>query len=185
MIELFPVQSLDAVVRVPGSKSLTQRALIAAALADGESTLVGPLASEDTHYTITALRQMGIAIDDSNPERWTVRGCGGAVQTPAEDIFLGNNGTATRFLTSAAALGKGCCRITGGERMAQRPIAPLMAALRGWQVRIDSEAGTGCPPLRIDADGLAGGPTVLPEGKSSQYLSSCSLSRPTPSSLLN
>jgi 3-phosphoshikimate 1-carboxyvinyltransferase len=178
MIELSPVQSLDAVVRVPGSKSLTQRALIAAALAEGESALIGPLASEDTHYTITALRQMGIAIDDSSPERWAVRGCGGAIQTPAAEIFLGNNGTATRFLTSAAALGTGCFRITGGERMTQRPIAPLMAALRGWQVRIDSEAGTGCPPLRIDADGLSGGPTVLPEGKSSQYLSSLLLVAP-------
>lgn len=178
MIELNPVQSLAAVIRVPGSKSLTQRALIAAALAEGESALVNPLASEDTQYTITALRQMGIAIDDSKPERWTVRGCGGAIQTPTEDIFLGNNGTATRFLTSVAALGQGNFRITGGERMSQRPIAPLMDALRGWQVHIESEAGTGCPPLRLAADGLSGGPTVLPQGKSSQYLSSLLLVAP-------
>lgn len=178
MIEIIPIPSLAAVVRVPGSKSLTQRALIAAALAEGESTLLGPLASEDTHYTMTALRQMGIAIDDSDPAAWTVRGCGGAIQTPAEDIFLGNNGTATRFLTSVAALGHGRFRISGGERMAQRPIAPLMQALQGWQVLISSEAGTGCPPLRIDADGLSGGPTVLPEGKSSQYLSSLLLVAP-------
>ncbi|WP_417914354.1 3-phosphoshikimate 1-carboxyvinyltransferase [Candidatus Electronema sp. JM] len=178
MIEIIPAPALDAVVRVPGSKSLTQRALIAAALAEGESVLLGPLASEDTHYTMTALRQMGIAIDDSDPAAWQVRGCGGAIQTPAEDIFLGNNGTATRFLTSVAALGHGRFRIGGGERMAQRPIAPLMQALQGWQVRIASEAGTGCPPLRIEADGLAGGPTVLPEGKSSQYLSSLLLVAP-------
>jgi 3-phosphoshikimate 1-carboxyvinyltransferase len=178
MIEIFPVQSLSAAVRVPGSKSLTQRALIAAALAEGESVLLGPLASEDTCYTMTALRQMGITIDDSAPEAWTARGCGGAVQTPAADIFLGNNGTATRFLTSVAALGHGRFRITGGERMAQRPIAPLMQALQGWQVRIASEAGTGCPPLRIEANGLVGGLTVLPEGKSSQYLSSLLLVAP-------
>jgi 3-phosphoshikimate 1-carboxyvinyltransferase len=178
MIEISPVPFLDAVVRVPGSKSLTQRALIAAALAEGESILLGPLASEDTQYTMTALRQMGITIDDSDPAAWTVRGCGGAIQNPAADIFLGNNGTATRFLTSVAALGCGRFRITGGERMSQRPIAPLMQALQGWQVRIESEAGTGCPPLRIDADGLAGGATVLPEGKSSQYLSSLLLVAP-------
>jgi 3-phosphoshikimate 1-carboxyvinyltransferase len=178
MIELQPVQQLDAIVHVPGSKSLTQRALIAAALAKGESVLVGPLASEDTRHTITALRQLGIDIDDRDPAAWTVQGCGGSIQTPAQDIFLGNNGTATRFLTSVAALGHGRFRITGGERMAQRPIAPLMQALRGWQVQISSEAGTGCPPLRIDADGLAGGPTVLPEGKSSQYLSSLLLVAP-------
>jgi 3-phosphoshikimate 1-carboxyvinyltransferase len=178
MIEIFPAQSLDAAVRVPGSKSLTQRALIAAALAEGESALLGPLASEDTQHTMTALRQMGIAVDDSDPAAWTARGCGGRIQTPSADIFLGNNGTATRFLTSVAALGYGRFRITGGERMAQRPIAPLMQALQGWQVRIESEAGTGCPPLRIDADGLAGGATVLPEGKSSQYLSSLLLVAP-------
>ena len=178
MISISPQQRIDAVIRVPGSKSLTQRALIAAALAEGESVLLGPLASEDTRYTMTALRQMGIAIDDSDPAAWQVRGCGGRIQTPAEDIFLGNNGTATRFLTSVAALGHGRFRIGGGERMAQRPIAPLMQALQGWQVRIASEAGTGCPPLRIDADGLSGGPTVLPEGKSSQYLSSLLLVAP-------
>ncbi|MCW5200391.1 3-phosphoshikimate 1-carboxyvinyltransferase, partial [Desulfobulbus sp. F4] len=91
MIEITPVHSLDAVVRVPGSKSLTQRALIASALAEGEPVLLGPLASEDTRYTMTALRQMGIAIDDSDPAAWQVRGCGGGIQTPAEDIFLGNN----------------------------------------------------------------------------------------------
>jgi 3-phosphoshikimate 1-carboxyvinyltransferase len=178
MIEISPAPFLDAVVRVPGSKSLTQRALIAAALAEGESVLLGPLASEDTQYTMTALRQMGISVDDSAPAAWTVRGCGGAIQTPAADIFLGNNGTATRFLTSVAALGCGRFRITGGERMAQRPIAPLMQALQGWQVRIESEAGTGCPPLRINANGIAGGKTVLPEGKSSQYLSSLLLVAP-------
>lgn len=178
MIEIIPVQSLGAVVRVPGSKSLTQRALIAAALAEGESVLLGPLASEDTHYTMTALRQMGIAIDDSDPAAWRVHGCGGKIQTPANDIFLGNNGTATRFLTSVAALGHGRFRIGGGERMAQRPIAPLMQALQGWQVQIESEAGTGCPPLRIEANGLSGGSTVLPEGKSSQYLSSLLLVAP-------
>ena len=133
MIEFTPIESpLDTHVRVPGSKSLTQRALIAAALAEGESTLIGPLASEDTHYTITALRQMGVAIDDSNPEAWQVSGCAGQIQTPTEDIFLGNNGTATRFLTSVAALGQGRFRITGGDRMTQRPIAPLMQALQGW-----------------------------------------------------
>ena len=140
MREITPVNTLDAVVQVPGSKSLTQRALIAAALACGESTLIGPLASEDTAYTMTALRQMGIAVDDSDPAAWVVQGSGGRIQAPEQDIFLGNNGTATRFLTSVAALGQGRFRITGGERMAERPIEPLIRALRGWQVQIQSEA---------------------------------------------
>ncbi len=179
MIEISPLEApLDAVVSVPGSKSLTQRALIAAALAEGQSTLMGPLASEDTHYTMTALRQIGVRIDDSDPLTWIIQGCGGRIQCPHQDIFLGNNGTATRFLTSLVALGQGGFRISGSERMAQRPIAPLMAALQGWGGELTSEAGNGCPPLRIEAKGLAGGSTTLPEGKSSQYLSSLLLVAP-------
>lgn len=178
MIELTPVQSLDAVVTVPGSKSLTQRALIAAALAKGTSTLTGPLASEDTARTMEALRQMGIMVNDADPEKWIVQGAGGNIAEPKKDIYLGNNGTATRFLTSVAALGHGQFRITGDERMASRPIGPLMNALRGWGVDIHSEAGTDCPPLRLEATGLNGGKTVLTEGKSSQYLSSLLLVAP-------
>ncbi len=178
MIELTPINRPDVTVRVPGSKSLTQRALIAAALAKGQSVLRGPLASEDTAYTMTALRQMGVEVDNSDAEAWIVQGSGGVIKTPAEEIFLGNNGTATRFLTSVAALGHGSFKISGGERMAERPIAPLMEALQGWDVQIRSEADNGCPPLIIEADGLSGGKTILPEGKSSQYLSSLLLVAP-------
>jgi len=178
MCEMTPVARVDATVRVPGSKSLTQRALIIAALAEGDSFLLGPLASEDTHYTSQALAAMGVTVDTTAPERWQVRGCGGMIQAPAQEMYLGNNGTATRFLTSVAALAKGICRIGGDERMAQRPIEPLLAALRGWGVSVISVAGNGCPPLLLHAGGLAGGPTVLPEGKSSQYLSSLLLVAP-------
>ncbi len=178
MKRINPVETVSATVTVPGSKSLTQRALIAAALASGDSKLVGPLASEDTSYTIGALRAMGIAIDNGDPEKWIVKGTGGVIQAPKEDIFLGNNGTATRFLTSVAALGQGNIHITGDPRMAERPIAPLMEALQGWGVQLVSDAGNGCPPLTIEANGIAGGLTVLPEGKSSQYLSSLLLVAP-------
>ncbi len=178
MKTIVPATEIEAVVHVPGSKSLTQRALIAAALADGVSTLVGPLASEDTRYTIAALRQMGIQVDDHDPERWSIHGRAGHILTPPDDIYLGNNGTATRFLTSLAALGQGTSRITGSERMSQRPIGPLMAALRDWGAHIQAEASTDCPPLRIDGHGLLGGRAVLPEGKSSQYLSSLLLVAP-------
>jgi 3-phosphoshikimate 1-carboxyvinyltransferase len=177
MKEIIPLQRVNARIAVPGSKSITQRALIAAALADGTSTLIGPLASEDTRYTSTALEQMGIRVDNSG-EIWTVSGSNGAVQTPKKPIFLGNNGTATRFLTSVAALGSGLFQITGEKRMEERPISPLMSALKGWGVEIESIKGTGCPPLEIRAKGLAGGKTVLPEGKSSQYLSSLLLVAP-------
>ncbi len=177
MQEIKPLATINATLQVPGSKSITQRALIAAALADGESLIHGPLTSEDTHYTATALRAMGIVIDDTG-DTWRVHGSGGRIQTPTAAIHLGNNGTATRFLTSVAALGNGSFRITGDHRMEERPIQPLMAALRGWGVDIVSDKNTGCPPLTITAHGLAGGKTLLPEGKSSQYLSSLLLVAP-------
>ncbi|MDF1614206.1 3-phosphoshikimate 1-carboxyvinyltransferase [Desulfurivibrio dismutans] len=175
--EITPSGPITATVAVPGSKSITQRALIAAALAKGESFLHGPLASEDTDYTTKALQAMGMTIDPGG-EKWRIFGQGGLVAPPATEIYLGNNGTATRFLTSVAALGQGIFLINGDERMQQRPIEPLLQALRGWGVQIRSIHGTGCPPLEIQADGLAGGPTVLPEGKSSQYLSSLLLVSP-------
>ena len=177
MKEIATVSTIDANIAVPGSKSLTQRALIAAALADGMSTLAGPLASEDTSYTSAALKNMGVTVQtDGDP--WQVHGKAGRISTPSEPIFLGNNGTATRFLTSVAALGNGRFEITGDPRMAERPIMPLMQALEGWQVDINSIRGTGCPPLEVNAAGVAGGRTVLPEGKSSQYLSSLLLVAP-------
>ncbi len=177
MIEVKPATKINASVKVPGSKSITQRALIAAALADGESTLLDPLESEDTRYTAAALEQMGVIVAKAK-DRWIVQGNGGRIVTPGKEIFLGNNGTATRFLTSVAALGSGTFQITGDERMAERPILPLMQALQGWGVDIASMNNNGCPPLLIKANGLSGGKTILPEGKSSQYLSSLLLVGP-------
>lgn len=177
MIEIKPVSKVDATVTVPGSKSLTQRALIAAALGDGSSKLIGPLASEDTSYTSKALEQMGVQVERGEDE-WAVHGSGGKLATPEKEIFLGNNGTATRFLTSVVALGNGSFQIDGEERMRERPIDPLMDALQGWGVDIVSINNTGCPPLKIESKGLTGGATILPEGKSSQYLSSLLLVAP-------
>ncbi len=177
MIEIKPVSTVNATVTVPGSKSLTQRALIAAALGDGSSKLIGPLASEDTSYTSKALEQMGITVERGEAD-WMVHGSGGKLATPESEIFLGNNGTATRFLTSVVALGNGTFQIDGEERMRERPIDPLMKALQGWGVDIQSIHNTGCPPLKIESKGLTGGATVLPEGKSSQYLSSLLLVAP-------
>lgn len=176
MIEIQPVQHIDAAIEVPGSKSLTQRALIAASLAKGTSTLFGPLESDDTRYSSEALMQMGVTMDKE--KEWVIHGKAGLIQPSSEAIFLGNNGTATRFLTSVAALGNGNFLIDGDARMHLRPIGPLMAALRGWGVDISAIKGTDCPPLAIKGRGIAGGTTILPEGKSSQYLSSLLLVAP-------
>lgn len=177
MIEIQPIERVDKTVLVPGSKSLTQRALIAASLADGNSRLVGPLESEDTEYSSGALRQMGMIISKGEGE-WTVQGGAGTITASDAPIFLGNNGTATRFLTSVVALGSTPFTIDGDKRMHERPIGPLMEALQGWGVDIVSVNGTECPPLAINSKGLEGGETVLPEGKSSQYLSSLLLVAP-------
>jgi 3-phosphoshikimate 1-carboxyvinyltransferase len=169
--------SVDVTVNVPGSKSLTQRALIAAALAEGESRLIGPLASEDTEYSSQALSQMGVRIEKGD-DIWTITGNGGVIQATDKPIFLGNNGTATRFLTSVAALGHSVFTIDGDERMHERPIGPLLTALQGWGVDIRSLNNNDCPPLQINSCGINGGETLLPEGKSSQYLSSLLLVAP-------
>jgi len=176
MIEIQPLADIDAQIEVPGSKSLTQRALIAASLAEGTSRLLGPLESEDTKYSSEALMQMGIAMEKG--AEWLVHGNGGRIKPTDKPIYLGNNGTATRFLTSVASLGHSAYTIDGDPRMHQRPIGPLMSALQGWGVDISAIKGTGCPPLLINGRGIAGGTTVLPEGKSSQYLSSLLLVAP-------
>lgn len=176
MIEIQPLNKIDVSIEVPGSKSLTQRALIAAALAEGTSRLIGPLESEDTQYSSSALMQMGVEI--AKDKVWTIKGNGGTIAPSEKPIYLGNNGTATRFLTSVVSLGNSSFTIDGDKRMYERPIDPLMTALQGWGVDIVSIHGSGCPPLKINARGIAGGTTVLPEGKSSQYLSSLLLVAP-------
>ncbi|MFW2368285.1 MAG: 3-phosphoshikimate 1-carboxyvinyltransferase [Desulforhopalus sp.] len=176
MIEIQPIPKVDLSLEVPGSKSLTQRALIAAALADGTSSLIGPLESDDTQYSSTALHQLGINID--RQKVWRVEGRGGLIGPSQESIYLGNNGTATRFLTSVASLGNSSYLIDGDPRMHERPIGQLTKALSGWGADIVAVKGTDCPPLKINGCGLEGGTTVLPEGKSSQYLSSLLLVAP-------
>ncbi len=179
MIEIIPVPAVYATITVPGSKSLTQRALVVAALANGESTLTGALESEDTIYTAKALMQMGVKITKNG--NWQITGNSGRIMASEQSVFLGNNGTATRFLASVASLGSSLYLLDGDSRMRQRPIGPLLAALGGWGGDAHSVRGTGCPPLRINGtgkSGLAGGETVLAESRSSQYLSSLLLVAP-------
>ncbi|WP_034998351.1 3-phosphoshikimate 1-carboxyvinyltransferase [Beijerinckia mobilis] len=153
----------------PGSKSITNRALLLAALARGESRLTGALASDDTTYMAKALRAMGVAIDNPDATTFHIKGTG-RLQTPSEALFLGNAGTATRFLTAAAVLAEGHVVIDGDSNMRKRPIAPLVNALRSLGVAI--EAPTGCPPVTIEGcGGVAGGAVSIDAGLSSQYVS--------------
>lgn len=170
---------VDGPVRVPGSKSITNRALLVAALADGESELLGALLSDDTRYMATALRDLGIAVEtDAENERFTVRGGGGTFPNRQADLFVGNSGTTMRFLTAALPLGGGDYRIDGVPRMRQRPIAPLLQSLRDLGAKIESEAGTGCPPVVARPATLHGGRTRMAGDLSSQFFTALLLVGP-------
>lgn len=185
-IEIAPVDHpIDATVRLPGSKSYTNRALLIAALADGTSVVEGALFSDDTRYMIAALRELGIPVDDApDAERIVVDGQGGALPATTADLFVGNAGTAARFLTAALALGNGRYRLDGVKRMRERPIGPLLDALRQLGVAAASEFGNDCPPIVVEGRRLAGGRTTIAGDVSSQFVSALMLIGPgTPNGL--
>ena len=115
---------IDATVAVPGSKSLTNRALVAAALAEGPSELRGALESDDTRVMRESLRALGVSLD-SGGDVWRVTGSGGRLRAPAAPLFTGNSGTTARFLAAAACLADGPVVIDGDPRMRERPIDDL------------------------------------------------------------
>lgn len=164
-------------INVPGSKSLTHRALIVAALAEGESLLKNLLLAEDTLLTISALKQMGIKIETLNNTA-KIYGKNGKISSPKNPIYLGNSGTSMRLLTAICALGKGQFILTGNERMQQRPIQPLIDALKIWKVDAYTEKDNGCPPVIIKADGIKGGKTQIDASISSQFVSGLLLAAP-------
>ena len=174
---IAPLPQLDATVAIPGSKSYTQRALVMAALAEGTSVLRNPLFAEDTHCLIEALRALGAEIGIAG-EEVTVGGTGGRLIAPAGPLHLGNNGTALRLLTTVATLGRGIITLTGDPRLCERPIKPLIDALRALGVDARTQDDKGFPPVVIHAGGLPGGSVVLRDIESSQYVSSLLISGP-------
>lgn len=174
-IEPKPVSA--AIIRVPGSKSLSHRFLVSAALARGKSLIDNCLISEDTMLTIGALQQMGIPIRVDN-NKISVTGNNGRFGSSQDPLFLGNSGTTLRFICALAALGEGEYTITGVDRMQQRPIQDLLDGLVQIGVRATSIRGNGCPPVCIKGGQTTGGSTELRCGKSSQYLSAMLLIAP-------
>ena len=162
-----------ASILLPGSKSITNRALLLAALADGESRLQAPLHSEDTLYMTQALRDLGVAIDQTPDGDLIVPGHGGSFQAPAKTLFVGNSGTTVRFLTAAACLTppQSGVVLDGVARMRERPIRDLLGALLALGVQAESLNGHGCPPVRVRGGGLPGGSCRLRGDVSSQFLS--------------
>ncbi len=180
-IEIHPLgQPLDAEVRPPGSKSLTNRALVCAALARGTSTLSGALASEDTQVMIDALRALDFSIEEQHDgQTLIVGGRGGDIPQNFADLYIANSGTTVRFLTALVALGHGIYRLHGTPRMHERPIKDLLDALAAIGVDAGSEMGTGCPPVMVRAAGLALDRARIRGDVSSQFLTALLLVAPS------
>lgn len=166
-------------IRPPGSKSITNRALICAALAEGDSNLVGALESEDTRVMARSLRHLEIAVtSDDAASAMQVFGCGGDIPATSAELYVANSGTSMRFLTALAALGHGWFRLDGTSRMRERPIQDLLNGLGQLGVNAESEVGNGCPPVVVHAAGLTGGKATVNGDISSQFLSGLLMAAP-------
>ena len=164
-----PKAALTGKIALPGSKSITNRVLLIAALARGRSHISGALKSDDTAYMARALRQLGVTVTDTGDTDFLVESSGTLTPSP-EPLFLGNAGTAVRFLTAAAANIKGTTVLTGDEHMQKRPIAPLVDALN--QAGVTATAPSGCPPVTVTSDGGFSNRTIEVDASlSSQYVS--------------
>ncbi len=172
---------VDARVEAPPSKSLTQRALVAAALAGGRSVLRDPLLSDDSRHLIAALGAVGIetrVVGGPGSSSVEVHGRGGAIPAERARLDVGNAGTTMRFLTAVLSLGRGSYEIDGNERMRRRPIGDLLDALRALGASAEAIRGNGFPPVRVGGRGIAGGSATMPGSKSSQFLSAILMASP-------
>ncbi|MGH0037457.1 MAG: 3-phosphoshikimate 1-carboxyvinyltransferase [Myxococcota bacterium] len=180
-LAIEPRGPLDARIRVPGSKSITNRALLIAALADGVSELHGGLESVDTRVMREALEAVGVAIEipaAGAEGPWQVRGVGGRWSPATAPLWVENSGTTARFLTAALTLAGGPFELDGSPRMRERPIRDLVDALRGLGAEVETLGRGGCPPVAIAGNGLPGGHTVMDARHSSQYVSAVLLAAP-------
>ncbi len=176
----YPIETrgpLSAAVRPPGSRSVTNRALLCAALAPGVSEVIGAGENDDTDAMRRGLRTLGAKIQELG-DGWRVEGCGGVF--PARDVRLdvGASGTTARFLTAAASLASGRVLLDGSPRMRERPIADLIDAMHALGAEAHIEGMGGCPPVRIDGGGLPGGTARIDASRSSQYVSGVLLAAP-------
>ena len=177
MKQIKTTDNLDASVNIPGSKSVTHRYLIMAALAEGRSWLGNGLWCDDTRYTATALERFGAQIRHS-PKAIEVIGTGGVLNCPSEPIYLENAGTSMRLLTAVACLGRGSSVLVGNERLHTRPMEELLVALQPLGGVVESLQERGYPPVRIHGSGLKGGSTIVNASRSSQFVSAILLAAP-------
>ncbi|GAB6848036.1 3-phosphoshikimate 1-carboxyvinyltransferase [Paraburkholderia kururiensis] len=177
-LDLGPFTRAEGTVRLPGSKSISNRVLLLAALAEGETTITNLLDSDDTRVMLDALQKLGVRLQRDG-DTCVVQGTRGAFTAKTADLFLGNAGTAVRPLTAALAVNGGNYRIHGVARMHERPIGDLVDGLRQIGAKIDYEANEGYPPLRIRAAPLSVDAPIRVRGDvSSQFLTALLMSLP-------
>lgn len=166
-------------VRLPGSKSISNRVLLLAALAKGTTIVRALLDSDDTRVMLDALRALGVGVARvSDSDDYEITGVGGAFPVKQAELFLGNAGTAFRSLTAACALSGGAYVLKGVARMHERPIGDLVEALRKLGARIDYLGQEGFPPLKIHPAELAGDTTEVRGNVSSQFLTGLLMALP-------
>ena len=175
-----PIKSLDGTVTLPGSKSLSNRCLLLAALSEGSTRVDNLLESDDIRYMLEALDQLKVPVERHSAESVTVTGQNGPINSPlSEDetieLFLGNAGTAMRPLAAALCMGKGNFVLDGVPRMRERPIADLIDGLQQLGADVTCVEETGCPPVTIHAKGLKGGKVsfLLSKFFQRKYRSNC------------
>jgi len=172
-IELKPLRRASGSVRLPGSKSISNRVLLLAALAEGETEIGGLLDADDTRVMQEALKKLGVKFSGAR-----VEGVGGPFPVKKAELFLGNAGTALRPLAAALAFSSGEYRLTGVPRMHERPIGDLVDALRGIGAHVDYTGSEGFPPLAIHPGKISGENLRVRGDVSSQFLTALLMALP-------
>lgn len=180
VMEILPLEAPpDSSVRVPGSKSVTNRALLISALADGRSTLHNPLFSDDSYWLLHALVRLGFDVyADERASTVEIEGQGGIIQDRGVEIFVGNAGTVARFLPPFLSLGAGPYIVDGSARMRERPVANLVEAMGQLGAKVGYAGEEGRFPLRVEGGGLPGGTASINADKSSQFVSGLLMAAP-------
>lgn len=177
-LDLPGCSQASGTVRLPGSKSISNRVLLLAALADGVTDVHDLLDSDDTQHMLAALRTLGVGVEDCGGNHWRISGIGGAFPVKQAELFLGNAGTAFRPLTAALALSGGDYVLKGVARMHERPIGDLVEALRQLGAQIDYLDNPGYPPLHLHPAKSAGDTAQVRGNVSSQFLTGLLMALP-------
>ncbi|MCF6434033.1 3-phosphoshikimate 1-carboxyvinyltransferase [Pseudoalteromonas sp. MMG022] len=178
-LTLKPISKVSGSVTLPGSKSLSNRILLLAALAEGTTEVHNLLDSDDIRHMIGALEQMGVDVTlNQDKTVATVKGCAGKLQTPQQPLFLGNAGTAYRPLTAVLAATQGVYELIGEPRMEERPIGHLVDAMQALGADVQYLKNPDYPPLRINGESLSGGEVEIDGSISSQFLTALLMASP-------